>query len=196
MRLQAIDQVKNHLNKHPGYDEKSGWEVIPLFQVWDFAYAPVELKNGVVVGSPAETVVFSGKVVVTAYAYPRAKIEAYMSERFYESTLPEVQEVRGVDTKSMNIESLAMIDTVSGSGVTMKSTLRVQGDIMYNFSHPNNLLLRQMRNLIVGKQIDDAKTILVNDPNIADVSISVSPFFLDRISSRIDAIDFYIHSQP
>lgn len=119
-----------------------------------------------------------------------------MSDRFYESTLPEAQEVKSVDTKSMNIEALSLLDdATTGSGVIMKSTLKVQGDIMYNFSHPNNLLLRQMRNLIVGKKIDEAKTILVNDPNIADVTISVSPFFLDRISSRIDAIDFYIHSQ-
>lgn len=195
LRLQAIDQIKNNLEKHPWYDDKSGWEVIPLFQVWDFSYAPIELKDGLRVGDAAETVFFLGKVSVRAYAYPRSIIETYMSERFYESTLPEAQEVKNVDTKSMNIESLSVIDADTSSWVTLKSTLRVQGDIMYNFSHPNNLLLRQMRNLIVGKKIDDAKTILVNDPNIADVSISVSPFFLDRISSRIDAIDFYIHSQ-
>lgn len=58
LRLQAIDQIKDGLKRHPGYDEKSGWEVIPLFHIWDFAYSQVELKDGVKVGSPVDNVVF------------------------------------------------------------------------------------------------------------------------------------------
>jgi hypothetical protein len=73
--------------------------------------------------------------------------------------------------------------------------MKMNGNIVYNFSNPTNPLLRQIRNLIVGRSKEEALSILKNDPNVADAKITISPFFMDKVSSRPDAIDFVIRNK-
>lgn len=74
----------------------------------------------------------------------------------------------------------------------MKATTELDGTISYNFEDASNNLTKKLKNLIVGSTVKDATSILLNDNNIASVQITFSPFWLTRISSSPDNIEFII----
>ena len=75
---------------------------------------------------------------------------------------------------------------------SMKATAELDASISYNFEDPTNNLTRKLKNLIVGTTEREATSILLNDGNVAGVKLRFSPFWLTRVSSNPDSIEFII----
>lgn len=189
----AKDQLETTLKKHPWYTESEDWDIIPLYDVWKYEFSPVETIGGVMPGTSINNITLSGSLHLRTYAYSRSKTKSYFEQLFDASLLPETQTVTTLNSSNISIESLTPL---TQTGVeSFKATMKMNGNIVYNFSNPTNPLLRQIRNLIVGRSKEEALSILKNDPNVADAKITISPFFMDRVSSRPDAIDFVIRNK-
>jgi hypothetical protein len=74
----------------------------------------------------------------------------------------------------------------------LKATTELDATISYNFEDKNNNLTKKLKNLILNTNEKEATSILLNDTNIASVKIKFSPFWLTKISSNPDNIDFII----
>jgi len=74
----------------------------------------------------------------------------------------------------------------------MKATTEIDSTISYDFENSSNNLTKKLKNLIVGTTQEEAKSILLNSQNISQVSIKFSPFWLSKVSSNPDNIEFVI----
>ncbi|MFO0764017.1 MAG: hypothetical protein U0518_04155 [Candidatus Gracilibacteria bacterium] len=193
LKSTAKDELDNTLRKHPGYNSSEAWNIIPLFDVWKYEFSPIETIDNILPGASVSSITLSGSLHLRTYAYSSSKTKAYFEQLFDASLLPETQTIASLNNTNISIESLTPL---SQTGVeSFKATMKMNGNIVYNFSNPTNPLLRQIRNLIVGRSREEALSILKNDPNVADAKISISPFFMNKVSSRPDAIDFVIRTK-
>lgn len=189
----AKDELENTLKKHPGYSSSEEWDIVPLYDVWKYEFSPVEIVGGVLTGASVDSVTLSGSLHLRTYAYSRSKTKSYFEQLFNASLLPETQAIASLSNANISIESLTPLNQTGAE--SFKATMKMNGNIVYNFSNPTNPLLRQIRNLIVGRPKEEALSILKNDPNVADAKITISPFFMNNVSSRPDAIDFVIRTK-
>lgn len=150
----------------------------------------IELGSGAKIGSKMEEVTMHGKVNVSTYVYDRNATLFYLKTILNESLLFGTEKLIGV-----NDESLRITNTVSKNATvpfSLKGTTELDAAISYNFEDASNNLTRKLKNLIVNTSTEEAKTILLNDNNIASVKITFSPFWLTRVSNNPDNIEFVI----
>ena len=84
------------------------------------------------------------------------------------------------------------LELMRGSAEPGMTTAELDASISYNFEDPTNNLTKRLKNLIVGTTEKEATSILLNDGNVAGVKLRFSPFWLTRVSSNPDSIEFII----
>ena len=75
----------------------------------------------------------------------------------------------------------------------IKATMEMNASISYDFENSKNELTRGLKVLISGLSREEAKTRLINEGKVREVTITFIPFWLSRVSSNIDNIEFVIH---
>ncbi len=92
----------------------------------------------------------------------------------------------------MDVNSLRISNVIGRTDQYIKVTAEVNVNMTYDFENASNNLTRKLKSMIANTTEKEAISRLVSDQNIAKVRISFSPFWLTRVSSNPDNIEFII----
>lgn len=137
-----------------------------------------------------DEVSMNGKVSINSYVYDKTATLFYLKTILNESLLFGTEKLIGINDDSLRITNTVSKNT--DKTFSLKATTELDATISYNFEDPSNNLTKKLKNLIVNTSTKDATSILLNDNNIASVKIAFSPFWLTRVSSNPDNIEFII----
>lgn len=189
LRMKAIEGLKTKI-KDTNLQLGSNFEIIPIDDNIRYSDPKIVVGSGAGVGSRRNDVPLSGMAKASAYVYDKNAAVSYLTSVMRENLLYGTEKLHAVNPDSFRITNILFRSP--NQPFSMKATAELDSSISYNFEDPTNNLTKKLKNLIVGTTEKEATSILLNDGNVAGVKIRFSPFWLTRVSSNPDSIEFVI----
>jgi hypothetical protein len=149
-----------------------------------------ETVGGAKAGDKIEEVRIVGSASVRAYAYDASATRAYLHSILQEMLLFGTEKLIAFNDDSIRISNVV---SRAESPFSMKATTELDATISYDFEDDSNTLTKKLKDLIVNTSFEDARSIMLNNTNIANVRIVSSPFWLSRVVGNPDNIEFIIN---
>lgn len=141
------------------------------------------------IGDPAEEIELKGSINAYALIYDRKAVINYLATIFREKLL------LGTDKElAIHEDSLRLTNTITrdDNDMNIKATMEMNTTITYDLENSSNELTRRMKVMIAGLPKKEAIGRLIAEGRVHEVEIDFSPFWLTRVSSNLDNIEFVI----
>ncbi len=188
MRLKAYEELKDSIARQ---NEQTGEEyaILGVDDIVRYSAGSVQILADAEPGSVADEVSIAADITVSAYAYDRRAARFYLQSIVNEMLLFGTEKLIAIDEDSLRITTVVSRE---GEPFTMKATTQLDATISYDFEDDSNALTQKLKNLILGTSHEEARSILLNNSNIANVHIDSSPFWLSSVVGDPDNIEFII----
>jgi hypothetical protein len=87
---------------------------------------------------------------------------------------------------------IAMVINRKEQPFKIKASAEIQASFTHNFLSKKNNYVEKLKFTIAGMNKEEAKKILLNNSKISNVDIESRPFFMTKISSIPNNIDFFV----
>lgn len=189
LKSKALESMKD-LIKKTNTENGENYAILPINENIVYTLGDLLLGKGAKIGDKNDEVTINGKVKISTYVYDRSAALFYLKTILNEGLLFGTEKLIRVNDESFRITNI--ISKSINSGFSMKATTELDATISYNFEDVSNNLTKKLKNLIANTSPKEAKSLLLNDNNIASVKITFSPFWLTRVSNNPDNIEFII----
>ncbi|HRI36764.1 MAG TPA: hypothetical protein PK765_07045, partial [bacterium] len=189
LRLGAYEALRVDLARS-NKERAEDYAILPTADVITYFDESTSLLGGVKVGNKVEEVRLSGTASVRAYAYDAASARAHLQTILQEMLLFGTEKLIAFNDDSIRISNVI---SRTDEPFSMKGTTELDATISYDFEDDSNTLTKKLKDLIVNTSFEDARSIMLNNTNIANVRIVSSPFWLSRVVGNPDNIEFVIN---
>lgn len=188
LKSKALDELSEKI-KNSNLTNHEDFQILPVndiikYDIWEIT----ALKNAKT-GDKLEEITLKGNAAISTYLYNKFELVNYLKNVLNDSILLGTEKL--INTNDDSIKIINILNNTQNP-FYMKATTEMDSTISFNFEDISNNLTKKLKNLIVSSTKKDATSILLNDPNIANVKIEFSPFWLTRVSNNPDNIDFII----
>ncbi len=185
MKKIAYDTLASELKKR----NTESWEDYIIFggDTITFTWEEIHTTEVIRVWEKREEISYDAKALVQGLVYDRKQTLSYLSQVLHDRMLYGTEKELWTDVNSLRISSI-----LNRTEQAIKATAEVNVNMTYDFENSSNNLTRKLKAMIANTTEKEAVSKLVNDPNIAKVRINFSPFWLTRVSSNPDNIEFII----
>ena len=149
----------------------------------------LDIASGQKIGDRADEIELRWSITAYALIYDRKAVIDYLTTIFRDRLL------LGTDKElAIHRDTLRLTNVVSreAEDASIKATMEMNTTITYDLENSSNELTRRMKVMIAWLPKSDAIDRLVSEGRVHEVSISFSPFWLTRVSSNLDNIEFII----
>lgn len=187
LMILATDEVAHRLERENINNPVANWAVLPAggsVTVTGFTGT-----TDTATGAHVTQVSFSGSISVRVLTYDRTTAEVYLKTALFDRLLADQERFVALQPTSLRIAyELAR----TADPFRLRATVEMDTSIAYtlmDISGNRSLALRQE---IAGKTITEASSFLLNNPQIAGVSITSSPFWAQGVAEDPAHIRFVI----
>ncbi|MDD2516200.1 MAG: hypothetical protein PHF26_03210, partial [Candidatus Gracilibacteria bacterium] len=188
LKAKALDDLKNKIQAE-NTKNNSNYQILPVNEIIKYDVGEVTLTGGIKVGDIRDDVTLEGKTVITTYMYNKNDTIFYLKTVLNETILSGTEKLIGLNEDSVKVTNIL---NKTENPFYMKATTEMDSTISYDFENSSNNLTKKLKNLIVSTTPEEAKSILLNSQNVSQVSIDFSPFWLNKVASNPDNIEFVI----
>ncbi len=149
----------------------------------------IEISSGQKMGDFTNEIELKGSLTINALVYDKKAVVDYLKLIFREKLLHGTDKELGIHEDTLrltNVISRAPDDS------SIKATMEMNATITYDLENASNELTRRMKVTIAWLSKTEAITKLINEWHVREVDIRFSPFWLTRVSSNLDNIEFVI----
>ncbi len=150
------------------------------------------IDKGKKIGDLTNDIDLKGMIDVTALLYDRRAVINYLTSIFRDKLLYGTDKELGIHDDTLRLTNVV---NRAEDGSTIKATMEMNATITYDLENATNELTKRMKLIIAGLGSDDAKTRLINEWHVREVSIRFSPFWMTHVSSNLDNIEFIIKNE-
>ncbi|EKE26265.1 MAG: hypothetical protein ACD_4C00350G0001 [uncultured bacterium (gcode 4)] len=188
LKTKASDALKEKI-RNSNVQSWENYEILPVNDIIKYEIWEIFTLNNAKIWDKIDEVTLKWSINVKTYAYNKSELVSYLKAILNDSILLWTEKLINVNEDSIKV---IWILSQTDNPFYMKATTELDSTTSYNFEDSSNTLTKKLKNLIVSSTKKDATSILLNDPNIANVKIDFSPFWLTRVSNNPDNIDFII----
>ena len=157
----------------------------------DFTY---NNNDGTKVWDKKKSFWLDGNITLRGFVYNRdfvfSKLENIASQKLIKNNT----DVIITDKSSLSIAHMIYDRKTENDEISVKATMEIETLIQKNFQ-ANDYATEVLKNKIIGLPKKEAYDILLNSNNINKVSIKNSPFFIKKVSTKVENIFFKINKQ-
>lgn len=187
IKNKALEELKNKI-KEENIKSWINFQIIPINDNIKYSTWAINLLNWVKIGDIRDDVTLEWSVSINSYLYDKNGVSFFLKNVSNEK-LSETEKFLSLNDDSVRITNIfSKIDTP----FYMKATVEMDSTISYDFENSLTNLTKKLKNLIVNTKPEEAKSILLNSEEISSVNIKFSPFWLNKVSSNPDNIEFMI----
>ncbi|MDD2486962.1 MAG: hypothetical protein PHS92_01165 [Candidatus Gracilibacteria bacterium] len=188
LKSKSLDALKEKI-KNSNLENHENYQILPINDIIFYKTGEITALNNAKIGDKIEEITLKGSIDITTYFYNKNELIFYLKNILNDSILLGTEKL--INTNDDSIKIINILNKTQ-EPFYMKATTELDSTISYNFEDVSNNLTKKLKNLIASSTVKEATSILLNDPNIANVKIEFSPFWLTRISNNPDNIDFII----
>ena len=182
---QVYASLKRKLLQEQTDDKKL--KIIDIDWMIDIYTETLEIWGWLDVWANIDEVKLSLTAVINTYVYNKVDIENILKNILKDKLLHKTEKILYIDENSFNITDIINRED---NPLRIKATAKLDAVISYNFEEKQNSLSRKLKKIIANTWEKEARSLLINNPYIADVKMKFSPFWLSRVSSNTDNIYF------
>ncbi|GAB0174706.1 MAG: hypothetical protein HHAS10_05850 [Candidatus Altimarinota bacterium] len=149
----------------------------------------IVIASGEKIGDPADEVELKGSINAYALIYDRKAVINYLAGIFREKLLLGTDKELAIHEESLRLTNIITRDE---NDMNIKATMEMNTTITYDLENSSNELTRRMQVMIAGLPKKEAINRLIAEGRVHEVEIKFSPFWLTRVSSNLDNIEFVI----
>lgn len=162
-------------------------DIIDIDWMIDIHTETLEIWSWLDVWATVDEVTLSLTAVINTYVYNKVDIENILKNILKDKLLHKTEKILYIDKNSFNITNIINRED---NPLRIKATAKLDAIISYNFEEKQNSLSKKLKKIIANTWEKEARSLLINNPYIADVKMKFSPFWLSRVSSNTDNIYF------
>ena len=188
LKSKALNELKDKI-KTMNSTSSSNFQILPINNILQYVPTEITVPNWAKIWDKIEEITLRWWMKLSTFVYDKTAALFYLKTVLNENILLWTEKLIWVNEDSLRMTNIL---NQTPSPFYMKATTELDSTISYNFEDASNNLTKKLKNLIVNSSVKDATSILLNDPNIANVRIEFSPFWLTKVSSNPDNIEFII----
>lgn len=132
----------------------------------------------------------NGTIRIKTYTYNTWMVLNHLKSVLKDSLVTEIENIQFIDENSLRVGY--EFKNRKTNPLQIKATMEVQASFVHNFLSKQNNYVEKLKYTIAGMDIEEAEKMLLNNPKISNVDIEVRPFFMKKISSIINNIEFHV----
>jgi len=188
-KIRSIPKIKEWIEKISKRDKKT-YVLLPDFNRFFLINLKQYECDETQIGKAQSTFSASGEAIISGVTFDQSEVIKVLEE-MGTNNLDFRKKLITIDTKSLQYDVIESDDvlrwikfSVSASGV---ESLDLDSESVAAIEWRNEL-----KKSIQGKTYSDAISLLVNNPDIEEVSVRISPFWIKKIPTLLDRIDLRI----
>jgi len=135
---------------------------------------------------PIEYFSLKWSINVNSYTFNKNNVINILTSVINEKLLPWTDKLIFIDDKTLRTS--LVLEKIRNNPLELKATTEINYGISFDFDNNSNYSNQRLKTLILWLDNNKAINILINDPNISNVKIKNTPFFINKVSSNIDNI--------
>jgi len=132
----------------------------------------------------------NGNIRIQTYIYNTQEVLNHLKWVLKESLVTQIENIRYIDEDSLRV--WYEFKDRKTNPLQIKATMEVQASFVHNFLSKQNNYVEKLKSTITGIDIEEAEKMLLNTSKISNVDIEVRPFFMKKISSIPNNIEFHV----
>ncbi len=189
-------KMKNKLNdvlkeriKEMNIADKTFIDILSIDDVIEYYDKDISVENWAKAWDTWKNITLHWTIKWKTYTYNREELVNKLKTVVWESILEWVESILLIDDNSLRISSVIY---KKEEPFQVKATVEIDALIAHDFWNKENAYIEKLKSTIRGMPKQEAIKLLINDPRISNVTISIRPFFIKNISNIPENIEFEV----
>lgn len=178
LKKQVLEKIKEKL-KQDNKENKTNYEILNIANIIEFSDLDVKLAWWIKAWDKLDKFKIIWNIKAKTYIYDKTKVINNLEKLVNSSLLEWTEKLNFLDKNSLRIPDVI---EKSENPIRIKATTQIEIWINYDFENNLNSRVKKIKQMIMWQEIKKASTYLLNIPEIKDVTIKNSPFFLKSVS--------------
>jgi hypothetical protein len=131
----------------------------------------------------------SWTIKLTGYTYNKDSVINKLKNVVSESTIEWSEKIMLIDEKTLRF---ATVLSRQENPLEFKATMEIDAFIVHDFLNSDDAYVQKLKDMIAGMSELEARKVLLNDSKISNVSIEITPLFINNVSTRTNNIIFKV----
>lgn len=184
----ALSQAKDEIRENNKINNVT-YKILEVDDIIKWSNLWITWDEELKVWTKMESFELNGTIKITTYTYNTELVLNHLKWTIKDGLLDEIEDLRYIDKSSMRI---AMVINRQEQPFKIKASAEIQASFTHNFLSKKNNYVEKLKFTIAGMNKEEAKKILLNNSKISNVDIESRPFFMTKISSIPNNIDFFV----
>jgi len=164
-------------------------DILPWPQSISYDNLVINVEPGVKAWDVKDSFKIEWNITGYVYTYNKESVIQRLKTLLNEKKLDWVEKISYINEDSLR---MAQVLSVTEEPFTMKSTFEMEAIYVHDFLHKNNSFVDSLKQEVRGMEKTEAESLLLNNPKISSVEITLRPFFSKNISNIYNNIVFNI----
>lgn len=180
----SLNELKDEIvNKNAQSGIK--YEILAIDNIIEYNNLNISNVEEITPGEKVDNFTLNWNIEIKTYIYNKNLVLNLFSKLINNSLLKWTDKLMFIDDNSLRV--IEVVDKKEWP-LTVKSTLEIDAWITFDFDNNSNFYNQKLKQTILWLSNKEAKNILLNEKNIANVFIKNTPFFTNYVSGNIDNI--------
>lgn len=178
LKQQALNELKQIIIENNKLNNIS-YNILWVNDIIEYDNLEIKEEDWLKIWDKIDNFEVNWQIKITSYIYNTNKVLNQMSLGIKSRILENIEEFKFINEKSLRV---ANVISKKVNPLEIKATAEVEVFFTHNFLNKQNNYINNLKNSISWKDKDNALKILLNNPNISNVEISIRPFFISKVS--------------
>ncbi len=179
LKKEALNELKNKI-KEKNQNNNITYEILWIDDM--IKYSNLEIKNvdNIKIWEERKNFTLTWSIQIDTYIFNKESVINKLKITINDSLLEDVENINYINENSLRLSNIIY---QYSNPFEAKITTEIEVFYSLNFKSDTNQYLDKLRDKITWLEINEAKTILLNNSKISDVKIETRPFFMKTISN-------------
>ncbi len=197
--IKEIEAVISERNKN----NNSRISLLPIEDIYKFSDISIKINENLQVWNVQDTFSLKASIMAQSYTYNVDSVISKLSQIVDKSNIQFTEKIESINLKSLRISHIIKrndtkkekdntLNQLIDTPLEIKATTEIEYYVSRNFEDDKNYLHNKIKFSILWMPKKEAEKMLLNMPEINNIKIKISPFFLKNISKISDNVTIKI----
>ncbi len=186
----SIKELNNKINNENKINNVT-FKVLDIDNIFNFKNINTQIIKKVEIWQKLKSFNLIWSLDASTYIYNVDKVISKLQNIINEYIIPWKEKILSINNKSIRISNIIFRQD---NPLYIKASVEIEYFIEYNFENNNDNYIKRLKNTIAWLSKEQAEKILINENKISNAKIEIRPFFLNKVSSFFNNINFVIEN--
>lgn len=184
LKQKALNELKKQI-QNENNSNNIKYQILWIDWILKYTNFNITQKDKLTIWDNIDSFELSWTIKLSTYTYNTEKVINQLSTSIKSRLLKDVEKLLFINNNSLRLSNI--ISKIE-KPIEIKATAQIEAFFSHIFLKKENNYIDKLKSTISWIHKDDALKILLNNPNISNVKITIRPFFIEKISKITENI--------